>query len=237
MKTTIIYILILTLIVSCTSEPEEKTTIVSGIVINKGSIKPIEGIEVFLIDGIGSSGFTLINSQTTSGKETKVITNSKGEFVIEITGIYTPFLSVAPPLGYDWWLYEGVGVRGFKPGSTNEGIVLEMIAYAQFCGIFKAKYPADSLKIDILDYNDINKSHIFPLSYKNVCSDGKACIKADKPFYMCGELGDDIFYHEGEIGDKYLRFKLYIKRNNIWQSKIDSVYLKGFETYRDTIYY
>ena len=88
MKTTIIYILILTLIISCTSDPEPKTTIVSGIVINKGSRKPIEGIEVGIKDGVGASGFTLINSQTSSGGIAEFITNIKGEFVVEITGIY-----------------------------------------------------------------------------------------------------------------------------------------------------
>ena len=234
MKTTIIYILILSLIViSCTSEPEEKTTIVSGIVINKGSRKPVEGIIVHLRDGVGSSGFTLINSQTSSGKIAEFITNSKGEFVVEITGIYTPFLSVATPVGYDDWIYDGVGVRGFKPGSTNEGIVLEIVTNAQFCGIFKSKSPADSLKIDILDYSDINKSYyISTLSHKNYC-DGMVCSKSDSPLYFC----ENWILFGREIGDRYLRFKLYIKRNNLWQSKIDSVYLKGFETYRDTIYY
>ena len=41
-------------------------------------------------------------------------------------------------------------------------------------------------------------------------------------------------------GDKFLSYKLEYTRNgdtDIWHELTDSVYVKSFETYRDTIYY
>lgn len=51
-------------------------------------------------------------------------------------------------------------------------------------------------------------------------------------------LYSDAFYHSYRwVGDTYLPFRLTLKREGVKTVKLDSVFIKSLETYRDTIYY
>ena len=39
------------------------------------------------------------------------------------------------------------------------------------------------------------------------------------------------------VGDTYAEYQIAYTRNGQWETKIDSVYIKSFETFTDTIYY
>jgi hypothetical protein len=38
-------------------------------------------------------------------------------------------------------------------------------------------------------------------------------------------------------GDLYYRYGINYTKNGVWHVKVDSVYVKAFETFTDTIYY
>jgi hypothetical protein len=103
----------------------------------------------------------------------------------------------------------------------HENEILEIKADAYFDGYFKSiseSSSSDTLIVDILSYVNYNTSYFVRTYF------GKGIHKWKTSPYR-------------GIGDKYLRFKLDYTRNNQWHTKIDSVFIKSHETYRDTIYY
>ena len=209
---------------------EEFTTTVSGKVINFGSKEPIEGVEVYLKDGIGSSFFG-VDGNTSSDKRNETVTDENGEFTVTLTGSYEAALSMGKE-GYefdpDWNDGVSVGVRGYGYGGGNyENQVFELKAEAYFRGVFEnsgASSDQDTLNITLLSYKSLTSV--------------MALVADENPFVGKGPFQ---FYGPSDkkrvVGDRYLRFKLEFTRDGVWQTKIDSVYIKSFETFADTIYY
>jgi hypothetical protein len=205
----IIIIFFSLLVTSC----DDNTTIVEGYVIHSGTKKPLDSVLVVLQDGIANGGgmFPTGPSNTAGdGSQSVTYTNKNGYFKVTLDG-ESPYLWIKK--GRFSWYYkqEGalVGVRGFKPGS-NYNIELEMDAEAFFNPTFLSKKlvnPHDTLGIDDLGY----------------------FIYTGQQYVKYGPLT--------VIGDKYHKFELYINRDGIKESIIDSVYILSFTTYTDTIYY
>lgn len=218
---------------ACWPEPEEKTTIVEGIVVNSGTKKPVEGALVSLLDGASfSSGPFGIDADLSSGKVNRVETDKNGAFRVEITGVYEAFLVVSKKRYSFEHIIEGStqGNRPFTEG-LHENIVLEMDAEAFFAPVLKSKVrvrEGDWVSIEPSFYNDngvySRTGHIRECYGKDICD----------LYYLV--LFSEYRPHISK-GDKYLLYQLKYRRDSVAYEKIDSVYIKSFETYRDTIYY
>lgn len=208
---------------ACWPEPEEKTTIVEGIVVNSGTKEPIEGVLVSLLDG---SGYASAPDNHSSGKANRVETDENGAFRVEITGIYHTSLAVGKR-GYSWEHVIDGAVQGSRPFSEglHENVVLEMDADAFFAPVLKSK---ESLKDDEM-------VSIEPSVYDDTKDFSRTGdIHECKGEILC--LAFENRPYRG-IGDKYLVYQLKYTRNATEFVLIDSVYIKSFETYRDTLSY
>jgi len=203
---------------SC-SKDDEKTTVVSGIVIQSGNKQPLDSVRVTLRDGVSTANDPIFPGQTASGCKNVAYTDKDGYFRVEITGEYGPFISLAkdkymPP-------YSGA-IIPMKWGANNAGKVFEMDAESHF-------------EPTLFPINQTEHSTFCPLYYDgdDVCQSGWTKEWDGTKIKVLY----DLIYGLDCIGDKYLRYRLVYVRNGNTFTKLDSVYIKAFETYRDTIYY
>lgn len=207
---------------------EEFTTRVSGKVVNRFSQEPIEGAYIYLKDGVGASGGFTIDTETSSDKRSEMYTDANGEFSLELTGEYSAYLGVGKE-GYHEFEADGAGIKSYgRNGGNFENQTIELKAEAYFNGTFANSgvfSDNDTLIVTLLSYESLT-------SIMALVSDANPYV-GEGPLLFCPHCND------GKLaeGDRYLRFKLDYTRNERWQTKIDSVYIKSFETYTDTIYY
>ncbi len=222
---------------------DEFTTHVSGKVVNRFTQEPIPDVYVLLKDGIGASGVIIIDSETASDKRSETYTDANGAFSLELTGSFYPALG-ASKVGYEFdpdWT-DGVG-EGFKSyalgGGSHENQVLEMETQAGFNPIFESTVPVnptDSLIILFQDTrrdlpaNQIKRRLNSGWNTLYVGQQASRFISADTP----EELNKPV---APTTGDTYTPYQIAYTRNGQWETKIDSVYIKSFETFTDTIYY
>jgi len=227
MKTTLyITAIIALLVIAASCEKKERTTVVSGTVINAGSKQPIDSVLVTLLDGVSTAG-EIIPGNTTSGKKNVAYTDKEGNFRVEITGEYDAFIAFSKE---KYEAPSGGLITGVSSG-VHQNMFFEMQSKAEFCGVFKSIHSdPEELRIVFLDDGypgDTNWS----ISGDNKVGN-QLRFYGDKLIDICDR--NKLYY---VYGDRFLKFRLRIKRNSIWETKVDSVYLKGFETYHDTIYY
>ncbi len=199
-------------------EDEEFTTTVSGRVVNFGSGEPIEGVTVYLKDGVGASGFS-ININTSSDLRNETLTDENGEFVVSLTGTHSASLSMGKE-GYqfdpDWNDGISIGVRGYgRGGGAYQDQLFKLKAEARFSPIFQSIVPVEKNDSLVLTA---------PLRWVKTCVGKEVCH----------------FFHSIPLlttGDQYTRYQIDYKRNGVKQTRIDSVYIKSFEVFADTIYY
>ncbi len=217
-------IAVLFLFSSC--EKKMHTTIVSGKVINEGSKQPIDSVLVTLLDGVSTAG-EIIPGNTSSGKKNIAYTDKEGNFRVEITGEYDSFLALSKAR------YEAPhgGLVTSVSAGVHENMVYAMKSVSEFCGVYKSTLPGlEELRVIFLDQGFIGDT-CWTLSGDNNIG-WQFRFYEDRPFSICERNILTNIY-----GDRYLKFRLRILRDSTWETKIDSVYLKGFETYHDTIYY
>ncbi len=217
-------VIIMINLMSC--EIKVKTTVVYGMVIDAGSKQPIDSVLVTLLDGVSTSG-GIIPGNTTSGIKNVAYTDKDGKFRVEITGEYSPFIALSKPR---YAAPHGGLINSVKWGVENS-MLYEMVAPSHFCGKFhNIGDTVQELKIAIIgpyDLNDTSQS----MDGDNV-EGWQLVYRTNKTIYdIC--QGNRIY--DAGIGNSFQRYQLRIKRNNSWEKRLDSVYIKGFETYTDTI--
>jgi hypothetical protein len=225
MKTQLFFIVVIMItILSC--EKKVQTTVVSGIVLDAGSKQPIDSVLVTLLDGVSTAG-EIIPGQTTSGKKNVAYSNKEGKFRVEITGEYSPFITLSKPR---YGAPHGGLINSVKWGVANS-MVYEMVAPSHFCGKFhNVGEPVQELKIAIIGPYDL-KDTSQAMSGENV-EGWQLVFRTNKSTYdICKE---NLIFYTG-VGNSFQRYQLRVKRNNSWEKRLDSVYIKGFETYTDTI--
>jgi hypothetical protein len=191
-------------------------TTVQGQVINYGSRKPIADVKVFLQDGIGTSG-SIVDGKTMGSGYAEVYTDSLGKFNISLEGEYEAFL------GYmkDGYSSATDMMHSYPDGKTNNEI-LKMYADANFNPILQSKntsYSTDTIFFDALTNSKTSTGWL------------NCTLNGIGPF-------SNIFSIDAPaIGDTYQFYTIKLTRNKIITTKTDSVFIKAFTTYRDTIYY
>lgn len=84
---------------------------------------------------------------------------------------------------------------------------------------------SDTLLISILSYRNITDEMSYVVDYNPYIGVG--------PFYFHSKEAKGLYCD----GDRFLRFRLKFKRDTTWVTKLDSVYVPAFVTFRDTIYF
>lgn len=222
------FLCVLLLDTSCVKN-KEYHAIVRGKVINAGSKAPIDSVLVVLKDGISSGGGWFDLGNTSSDKKSYTYTDKEGFFELELIGEYSAYLGLSKK-GYLYEFNEGGSVIGYKPFSDGlfENEILEMKADAWFNPILKSKEISnntDTLFFEILS----NHRSEYDITHGNPYG----ITGFDREFYGIGPFT----YSYRSIGDTYQPFRMSLKRQGIKTIKIDSVYVKSFCTYEDTIYY
>jgi len=208
---------------------KEKTTIIEGVVLNAGTKQPIDSVKVLLKDGnANTSGGFGIDGNTTSGKSATVYTDKEGKFTIQITGEFTPFL-LASKKDYSFW--------SINPHRNLFGDYLPMIFGEK--QKYEINFYPNAKFQGILMQKDISRIYS-KIEFKQLC-------KSDSVFSFCGWPADEfvgigphqINPYGGPIvkGDRYFFFQIEKYSSSGVETIIDSVYIPGFTTYRDTIYY
>jgi hypothetical protein len=224
MKTVCFLIFLSGLLFFFACEKKERTTIVSGKVINAGSKQPIDSVKVSLLDGVSTAG-QIIPGNTTSGKKNITYTDKEGKFRVEITGEYVPFLSLSKK---DYEAPQGGLVIGVKWGEENADKLYEMKANAWFNPVVA---PKSEFSSGIICPGTYNPLYGYECGYF-VKYLPKSPIKVFDRENLLGHFG---WYQYG--GDMYQLYKIEVIRNDVKQVLIDSVYIKSLETYNDTIYF
>jgi hypothetical protein len=219
MKTQLmISILLLFTIIGC---KKDNTTTVEGTIVNSGTKEPLDSVMVVLQDGIAAGGALGGGNTVGNGSRVTTYTKANGYFKISIQS-ESPFLGIKK----DRYSTD-IGMESFKSGG-NYSVRLEMDAEAYFQPILKSKDGGTT--DDIVKFLD---GYTYP-------------IWAD--FEQYGSSTSEKFYGKGPFslyhtsspnakGDIYRTFKIGLWRNNDVIIKIDSVYIKSFTTFKDTIYY
>jgi hypothetical protein len=220
-----IAILVLLLVASCKKEDKPtKTTSIEGKVINSGSKEPVEGVLVTLQDGISSGGGIFETSNVGSGKQLTTYTIKDGSFKISIKGDY-PFLSLTKT-GYHFnVLVEGAlqNVKQYTAGGTYKNEILGLLAIAYFNPTFISK---NCIETDSIFFDAGNS---IPLAFKKT----GFLLFSNRPDKL-NQGGKGLYAN----GDFYYYYWMKYQIKGVWQpDRIDSVYIKSFTTYTDTIYY
>ncbi len=202
---------------SCEKKVRTTTTIVSGTVINAGSKQPIDSVKVTLLDGVSTAG-EIISGNTTSGNKNVAYTDKEGKFRVEITGEYEAYIAFSKE---KYEAPNGGLIKYFSKG-IHDNEIFEMKAEAFFWPTISTTKLTSYTSFCPLYYDDNNCWSGWSESWSGTQT--RKIYNVDLGGFRC-------------IGDKYMRFKIEFLLNNEWNTKIDSVYIKSFETYRDTIYY
>ena len=223
----IIFLGLFALLVFCSvsSCESNKVIMVTGIIVNKATQKPIDSVKVKFNDGIDVSG-PIDFGGTGPQHSDSAYTNKDGEFKIElVTSSGGGFLYLTKD-GYNYLHPHGGGVYPVdEPGVENAYIQMDGIAY--FNAIFLKKsavvQESDELIVTTLEDIDIEWERI------------KKTFSGKGPFSFWS-----VDQNEGldATGDRYLRYKIKFTTNGIWNTKIDSVFLPtSLKIFRDTIFY
>ncbi|WP_235295965.1 carboxypeptidase-like regulatory domain-containing protein [Portibacter marinus] len=187
----------------------------SGRVIDFGTGEPIENVRIYVQDGFTGSG-PIINHDDIGENEALTHTDENGEFFVEIKAENNPVLF--PSKSREYWNYnEGGLVQSgeiFTKGQNHDNIeiILRGKAYLNFRAE-SINGQADSIKfLGYLDYPSLSTRSI---------SEGKSFNRQEKFAY----------------GNSYYTYDFSYKREGVWTSILDSIYIPLGETRGDTIYY
>ena len=225
MRSLLIILLVgLSFLTSCKKKPP--VTHVSGIVINAGSKQPVAGALIVMQDGVGSGGgWVNAGSSKTAGTGAtqQVITGSEGKYDFTFRG-------EAPVIWVEKEQYRFFNPAGgneiffLTPGKTYSDLKLNLVAYAWFNPILKGYYSIVTDTVWI-----VSGSRLIPPQgggYYTYFGNGPTkYFDSDNP----GSLAN---------GDFYYPYGIKWQEHGVWQKgRIDSVFIKSFTTYTDTIFY
>jgi len=212
---TIIQLLICLLIFSSCKKEEPETTI-SGIVVNYGTLKPIDSVMVTVVSGAGNGTF---GSTKGSGSEISTYTDHLGKFSVSIKGENLFLYLKKDKYRYDEEIFGAY--KSYTAGKDYLNEILKFKAKSFFNPVFIFK----SCKITDSIYLNIGSS--IPNAYQKTIY----LNYGEKPFQPFGGIGMLV------IGDFFNPYWIKYQIDGQWKEKIDSVYVKSFETFTDTIYY
>ena len=209
---------------SCNKNKDEGDFIIKGKIINAGSKEPIDSVLVILYGGNPMSNPFMpgFNDNPPNGNNDTTYTDKNGEFKLEIHNEKAAFIGWVKDGYVNTKIYENgqeTTNKFFTPCNTY--VTLEYEAKCSFFPVFMKKINNinnDTLIVYISRY-DFQKRFIPYRTYY-----GKSPFTLDSDFGYC-------------TGNTYFHYKIEYTDNGIWKTKIDSLYVKSFETYNDTIYY
>ena len=209
--------------------------IVEGIIINAGSKETIDSVIVGLRGGYPYNAGPFLqgmNNNTPNNNYAETYTDKNGKFKLIIENEAYAYIT-----WYKKGYRKGIVYRKGKEIYNNNGVAsisrygkhfltIEYEAECSFFPVFK-KLRNNSIDDTLNVYLDTRYRIIprdFPLAYAEQ-------YVGVSPFN----------YNNSRVytfkGDTYTNYKLEYTENGIWHTKIDSVYVKSFETFTDTIYY
>jgi gamma-glutamylcyclotransferase (GGCT)/AIG2-like uncharacterized protein YtfP len=213
-------IAILLLVWGCS---KTETSTVNGRVINAGTKKGIEGIKVFLRDGVASNSILGLGGETSSDVESMALTDEEGAFSLTIEGNFGAQLSAAGTDKYLWYTTNRQNsVNGHLisvPEGTTNNVVIEMQAKSYFVVTLQ-----NTQSKTHRDYNSINfYTYDEPVTLAHLINEGSW-------------FGDRVFtITKLVVGDKWLRYKPRFFVDGIENTIIDSVYIPSHDTVRRNI--
>ena len=233
MKLKVILLMIIVTILSC--KKKEGDYIVEGKIINAGNKEPIDSVSITLRGGYPyNSGPFLqgMNDDPANDNYASTYTDKNGYFKLIIEDERQAYITWYKE-GYN----HGIVTKNGKELYNNNDVVsispygkyfviIEYEAECSFFPIFK-KLENNSIDDTLNIYLDTHYRRIpreFPLAYAEQYI-GISPFNYDNPRAYTFK------------GDTYIYYKLKYTDNGEWHTKIDSVYVKSFETYTDTIYY
>ncbi|MGB0391098.1 MAG: hypothetical protein ACPGVC_05780 [Salibacteraceae bacterium] len=190
---------------------EEYHTTVKGKVIHSSTKLPIEGVTVVIENEVSFNPSHLDST----------VTNENGYFHLELPNENGAWVYLKK-MGYTFHYSSLDNVTGYLtsyPNGVTENVVLEMYSEATFKPILQGVSPSinDSLFFERLTYDKDHNGRMRSFT----------------------GLGPFIPYDNGGYirGDTYTYYWLRYKLQGSWTERIDSVFVKSFETFTDTIYY
>ncbi len=211
----------------CKKENNLPITTIEGKVINAGSKQPVDSVKVIAVDGVTTyNNFFGTTTSTSSGRYEITYTNAKGEFNISIRG-NSPCIFLAKS-GYQFVVVtygSSDNYKSYNAGKTYNNEILGLWAQAHFNGSFICSN-CTSTDTSVIGVDEGN--HI-PLSWIKI----GFVYKGKGPHF-----GDINSKGLSEFGDSYTPYWIVYQIKGVWQpALIDSVFIKSFTTYTDTIYY
>jgi hypothetical protein len=220
------YFIIFFLFLGCCNKDDAPVTTIEGKVINAGTKQPIDSVKVIAVDGKSTyDSFFGTSNRTGSGRYEITYTNTKGYFVISIKG-NSPCVFLIKD-GYEFIVFsEGHGssdnYKCYFAGKEYNNETLELWARANFNPILKGK---NCISTDSICFGDgiiIPGNYLLKNEFRGY---------GNGPIHPYGGNGLSAF------GDFYYHYWMKYQIQGIWHKRIDSVYIKSFTTYTDTIYY
>lgn len=222
----IIYLLFLYFIFfSCKKENDEPKlphTIAEGTIIHSGTKHPLDSVRVSIWNGMPCSDPLGCDKSNEKHYYDTTYTNKDGYFHIEIDGHEPTMFLYKKDYSFEYSIQGAV--IGIIPllECENRNLKFEMDApawYRPCC------FMSNNLQITDTTYY----------------GEGSVINPSSWTFYL-GNGPHELTYRaipEGwkVKGDKYAYYWLKYQINGEWHEKIDSVYIKSFTTYTDTIYY
>jgi hypothetical protein len=219
----IIFMLFLSVLFSCKKENETPITTIEDKVINTGSKEPIDSVKVIAVDGVSTyDAFFGTSNNSGSGRYVITYTDINGKFNVSIKG-NSPCIFLVKD-GYRFVVFTYGSSENYKSyiaGNKYKNEVLELWADAYFKGVFKG---LSCLITDSVYFDEGN----FVESLENLRS---------RNIWWFGNGPFSPYYAWKGIGDKYFSYWMRYQVKGIWQVRLDSVFIKSFTTYTDTIYY
>jgi hypothetical protein len=199
-------------------------THVNGTVINTGTKQPIAGILVVMQDGVGNNtgGLSPGSKNVGSGATQQITTSADGRFSFSFQG-------EAPVIWAEHTQYRFLNPNGayeiytMVAGKDYSNLQLTMDAYAWF--------------------NPILKGHNSDKTDSMLLVGGELLIPPMGGGYFTYEGNGPYKFTEGlkgliARGDLYYPYGIKWQEHGVWQAgRTDSVYIKSFAIYTDTIYY
>jgi hypothetical protein len=218
---TFIYIVSLLILVLLSCKKEYTTTVI-GTVINSGSRQPIDSVLVVLQDGIAGDGFLGDGKTTGNGSTTSTYTDASGRFKITLEGESPFFYAKKSRYNFVNPRDGSHEITGLGKGG-NYDFTVEMDAEAHFNPNIKGinSVFSDSVFID----SGVTIPSMYILSNMVV-------LFGNGPHKFCNKC-EGLFAK----GDHFYSYWMKYQIKGIWKQKIDSVYIKSFTTFTDTIYY
>jgi len=215
-------ILCLLAFVGCKNK-KQTITHVSGTVVNTGTKQPISGILVVMQDGVGNNtgGLFTGSSNVGTGATLQLTTGADGRFSFTFQG-------EAPVIWAEHDQYRFLNPNGayeiytLAAGRDYTNLQLTMDAYAWFDPILKGHncILTDSVLI-------LGGDHYIP---KAKGGGGYFTFRGNGP--------NGGGYALIARGDFYYPYGIKWQEHGVWQAgRIDSVFIKSFTTYTDTIFY